>query len=124
MDPIFDFILEGEQTDSGPHKGTFSGHEEEKEHNAPGSPPDCLPLDMCIAPDRSASPSDQNEIDEINHEYISSVANNGHPISIQVRDASVALIEEYLQDAMPLKAFLQKVSSLCIVVFIFLPFHL
>jgi len=113
MDPIFDFILEGEPNE--PHqKGTFSGHgHEETKHNIPSSPTSCLPLDLCGPPSPSnvPSPSQQNEIEEINDEYISSVANNGQPISANVRDTSIALIEEYLQDSIPLKAFLQKIRS-------------
>lgn len=114
MDPIFDFILEGEPNEHVNQKGTYSGHghEESKGHTIPGSPTSCPPLALCGPHSTSnpPSPSQQNEIDEINDEYLSSVANNGIPISAGVRDTAIALIEEYLQDSIPLKAFLQKVS--------------
>jgi len=111
MDPIFDFILEGEPHEPAHQKGTYSGHgREESKHNIPSSP---LPLDLCGPPSPSnvPSPSQQTEIDEINDEYISTVATNGNPISAVVRDTSIQLIEEYLQDTMPLKAFLLKIRS-------------
>jgi len=122
MDPIFDFILEGEPNESGQHKGSYSGigHEEDRKHSIPGSPTSCLPLDLCGPSSPStnvpSSPSQQNEIEEISDEYISSVAEHGgHPISARVRDTSIALIEEYLQDSIPLKAFLQKIRGhLCV----------
>jgi hypothetical protein len=122
MDPIFDFILEGETNEHAHSKGTSSGTgREEREHNIPGSPTSCLPLDLCgpSSPSNASSPSQQNEIEEISDEYISSVANTtSQPISAQVRDTSIALIEEYLQDSIPLKAFLQKVR---VVIIILLP---
>ena len=120
MDPIFDFILEGEPHEPAHQKGTFSAHgHEQTKHTIPGSPTSCLPLDLCgpSSPSNDPSPSQQNEIEEINDEYISSVANNGHPISAVVRDTSIALIEEYLQDSIPLKAFLQKVCLLSSLIF-------
>jgi hypothetical protein len=112
MDPIFDFILEGEHNEPAQPKGTYSGHGREETKDNPSSPTSCLPLDLCGPPSPSnvPSPSQQNEIEEINDEYISSVASSGHPISAVVRDTSIALIEEYLQDSIQLKAFLQKVS--------------
>jgi hypothetical protein len=70
------------------------------------------------SPEVPTSPSTQNEIDDINDEYISTVADimqSQTPISAQVRDTSVALIEEYLQDSIPLKHFLQKIRvHLCV----------
>lgn len=115
MDPIFDFILEGEHAVPSIHiKGSVSNGQA----HIPGSPTSCNPLELVgpCSPSNSSSPSQQNEIDEISDEYISSVvANNGQPISTQVRDNSIALIEEYLQDSMPLKVFLQKIRNhLCV----------
>jgi len=110
MDPIFDFILEAEPVES--NKDSAKGQGD----HLPGSPSN-MPLDMCepSSPSNVSSPSQQNEIEEISDEYISSVANNGQPISPHVRDTSIALIEEYLQDSVPLKAFLQKIRNhLCI----------
>jgi len=114
MDPIFDFILEGEPNEPSQQKGTYSGHGHEETKHIPSSPTSCLPLDLCDPPspsNGSSSPSQQNEIEEINDEYLSSVANSGNPISAIVRDTSIALIEEYLQDSIPLKAFLQKIRA-------------
>lgn len=111
MDPIFDFILEGEPE---PHNSKEATKRRMEEHppNIPGSPTSCPSLDLCepSSPSIASSPSQQNEIEEINDEYISSVASNGQPISAQVRDSSIALIEEYLQDSISLKLFLQKVK--------------
>jgi len=117
MDPIFDFILEGEPESGSIHLKDSFRKGQEIPHNIPGSPTSCPSLDLCepSSPSMPSSPSQQNEIEEISDEYISSVANNGQPISVHVRDSSIALIEEYLQDSIPLKAFLQKIRShLCV----------
>lgn len=114
MDPIFDFILEGEPPVplAGPRIKAVQG-----EHSIPSSPTSCAPLQDLCGPsspiDGPPSPSQQNEIDEITDEYLSSVADldQSAPIPPHVRDASIAIIEEYLQDSIPLKAFLQKIRT-------------
>jgi hypothetical protein len=116
MDPIFDFILEGEPHEYDSHKpGQYSGSghmEDDKEHSFPSSPTSQHD-ELCGPPSPSnvPSPPQQNEIEEINDEYLSAVANTGRPISAHVRDASIALIEEYLNDSIPLKAFLSKMRA-------------
>lgn len=114
MDPIFDFILEGEPQSH--NKDSISKVRGDNPPNIPGSPTSCPSLDLCepSSPSIASSPSQQNEIEEINDEYISSVASNGQPISAPVRDTSIALIEEYLQDSISLKLFLQKVFQYCL----------
>jgi len=120
MDPIFDFILEGEP--QGPLLSVLARKDGKDHHIIPSSPTSCAPLqDLCCPSspiDGPSSPSQQNEIDEITDEYISSVADlehNAPPIPAHVRDTSIALIEEYLQDSIPLKAFLQKIRAhLCV----------
>lgn len=115
MDPLFDFILEGEPPVPVGYHGR--GKVKEEHHGLPSSPTSCAPLqDLCgpSSPDGPSSPSQQNELDEITDEYISSVADSmdqAAPIPPHVRDTSISLIEEYLQDSIPLKAFLQKVFS-------------
>jgi len=87
MDPIFDFILE-EPTNGNNHK-----HEDDTDQDEP------------------SSPSQLAEIDEISEEYLATEGPGSTPIPLHVRDTSIALIEEYIQNSITLKAFLSKIRS-------------
>jgi len=111
MDPIFGFILEGE-----PARHRARGSSQQNEQDVPSSPGSALLHDFPSSPDVPSSPSHQNDAEDhdLNDEYIvaSMQGRSSSPIPSHVRDVAVGLIEEYLQDSIPLKLFLQKMRAL------------